>query len=184
MSTNSAIDTIQQTGESARAEIASARNKIEAFQAERDELESGYLPAKEVAQRFNDQVDREAAKFSAEYFLDPHLRNNGRSVDCAIFEIGARPGPYAHTVDVGPLLAFLFGNELKARITEYIETLDCPDSPQSVDRPALIKKLDAKIRAIEIEEESLITEAESAGIHVVRHPDASPEVILEWNGGS
>jgi len=173
----------QQPGEAIREQIRAEREAISALQADRDELENGYLPFTDIQKNISTWLDRQSAAFTGEYLLNPILRNNGRPIDCNLLEVGTRPGAYAHNVDLAPLLAFLFADEIKTRLAEFVQTLDVPDGPPAADRPALIKKLDAKIRVHEIREEQLIVEAENAGINVLRHPDASPAVILEWTGG-
>ncbi len=50
------------------------------------------------------------------------------------------------------------------------------------ERPDRIKALQSEVRTLEISEEDVITELADLGFQVERRPNASPEVILEWQG--
>ncbi len=172
---------IQDAAKSIQSSILARREDIEELEAERDELESGYLPLGDVTQRIAAMINHEAGKFDAEYLLGNQIRNARRFLDSSLLIANVDTlVQFEHKVNLGPLLAFLFGDEIKQRLAAYVETLDLPTGPTAEERPALIKKLDQEILQLEIEEERLICEAESAGIQIARHPDAEPAVVLEW----
>lgn len=173
---------IQKAGEAARTQIVSIREKIEDKKAERYDLENGYVTAPEFMANVGQWIDTRADEFGGEQRLGTFLRaNGGRGRSCELMEINVRPAPFgAGSADVTQLLCFLFAPVLKQRMAELAGSFDLPDGPPLADRPALIQKLDEQIFALECREEALIVSAENAGIHAPRHPDARPEIVLEW----
>lgn len=164
------------------AQIDQKRSEIEDAQAELLELQTGLLPAAEVAARISAWIDNQRDLFAARHLMAPLIQAGQERQPCELFRLNTRSDTHIYSADVGGLLCFLLGDEIKARLVEAAEAFDLPDGPTSVERPALIRELELRIRDLEDEEEQLIVAAHAAGFNVARHPDASPAAILEWQG--
>jgi len=177
---NAAKNLFEAARQEAVVQIDNKRIEIENAKTELYELETGVLPLTDVTARINELIDREQSKFVGEHRLADLLRYNRRPDTCDVFRQDTRPLPNSHSVDLGGLLCFLIGPEIKKRFVKLAESLDLPEGPTAAERPAAIKQLAQKIRKLEAEEEALIVQAHDAGIVVARHPDAPAEAILEW----
>lgn len=54
----------------------------------------------------------------------------------------------------------------------------------SESRSSQLAEIDARLRALEIEEERIVCALEAEGVDVLRRPDADPAVVLGWRGAA
>ena len=81
------------------------------------------------------------------------------------------------TVDLAPLLCVLLGPD---RLVELLEPVlsTLPDGMGTAEKRAALRTLDAEILALQHEEETVIEDLESQGVHVTRRGDADPAIVL------
>jgi len=87
------------------------------------------------------------------------------------------PGAAAFSLELGPLLISILGKAaIKKSLLPLVEQLPDGLAPEAkAQRQAAI---DAELLRLETEEEARIVELEQAGDHILRRPDARPEIIL------
>lgn len=98
----------------------------------------------------------------------------------AILDGGAQART-AESGDIGPMLAWMFGDVLLTRLREQIDSLDYVAGPELVDRAPRLAELKKALRALEQREEALICRAENEGTFIPRRTDADPKVVLAYN---
>jgi hypothetical protein len=74
------------------------------------------------------------------------------------------------------LMASLFPDQLLQCLEQQI--IDAPGAVAVADRPARIREIEQQILKLEYEEESLLVQAQAAGLEVHRRPQASAHAIL------
>lgn len=80
-------------------------------------------------------------------------------------------------VDMGPVLAHLFGAEgLAAILSPSLDRRG--DGPTAAERATQIAEIERQLLAAEIEEERSVMAAEDAGVSVTRRADADPRAVL------
>lgn len=184
MSKTSTARKVESLAQELRGQVDTLREQIDSLQGEKDAILASLLPPHEAAQRAQSMVDTLAAKFTADasYRLSDVLRAEGNPHQSGLFsyDIFSRAGlDHTHTLDLGPMLAFFFGDEIKAKLASTIESMTYESGPPAADRPELIVEIDAELLRLERQEEQVISEAESCGFEIVRRPDANPEIVLE-----
>ena len=82
--------------------------------------------------------------------------------------------------DVAAALCWFFPELVREKLTAEIDRLlkEHPPGLATEDRPAALAEIDAAIRKLGVEEEQIITEAESAGIELERRAAADPAIVL------
>jgi hypothetical protein len=162
------------------SELSGLRERIAETNERLATLEDAPVPKSEYQQRVSQWIDHQAASFRPEYAVSPLRDVRPRFDEVSIAELPVRSsgGPEVAVADAGPLLAWLFGAELKAKLGEVIEAADLETGPPTADRPKLRRDLEAELRRLELAEEVLICDAEQAGFVIPRRPDADPEIIL------
>lgn len=153
-------------------DLAKLRNQIADLKQQRDRVASGRLTKAETIQRLNEFVDNEAAGFNAkDRFANAASTSDATPSDITGFQVWKG--------DAGPLLCWLLGDAIKHRLAELVEESNFPEGLSADKRPAAIKGLEARIYALEVEEEAIITDAEAAGMDIPRREDCDPRVVLE-----
>lgn len=157
---------------STTGDLAKLRNQITELKQQRDHVASGRLTKAETIQRLAEFVDNEAAGFDARHrFANAASTSGATPIDITGFQVWKG--------DAGPLLCWLLGDAIKHRLAELVEESNLPEGLPADKRPAAIKELEARINALEVEEEAIITDAEAAGMDIPRREDCDPRVVLE-----
>ncbi|MDN3518315.1 hypothetical protein QWY84_11890 [Aquisalimonas lutea] len=160
-----------------RQAVQSVREQIQTTRRERERLAEAPLTKDEVAERVDswltEQASRARIDLLASDFAAPGRREGNP------FRLPVRRGDQS-SVDVGPLMASLFRDQVREAILQELPEDD--GAVAMAERPGKLAELEKKIRELERHEENLIVEAEAAGVEIQRRPDASPDVILnvEW----
>ena len=170
------------------------KNKLEAVRQQRNELlneieliKISPLPLTDVIARVEAFVSSNNLITGLESFFYPYETNNRLLTvetipDTApvyvVNDVLARPP--RSSVNLAGVLCRFFGETIKKTLVDAVteESKHYPPGIPILERPALIQDLQAKIHALEIEEEALILEAESAGIALYRRPDVNPKLVL------
>lgn len=155
--------------------ITELREQIKHLRTERNQLPGALLPKADAIRAAHQWVDELAAQFNAPYRATEFAQIGGTRKLLTISAIGK--GELTKDVELAPMLAWLMGDELKAKLASALDGLE-EDGIPAADRPELMARLDADIRALEIAEEQLIRESESAGEPIQRRTDAEPELVL------
>lgn len=164
-----------------QAEVSALREKISALQNEQQVLLAQGRSRAEV----KDSVESLVAEWA-------ETGNKRRALDLTDLSTGENAktlkvagsshatsdmGHGSVTVDLGPLLTTLLGADaIKAALLRGIEQV-----PAGLDKKAKASRLAAianELDRLEHREERLIEQAEAAGEHITRRPDARPEVVL------
>lgn len=164
------------------SELSDLRGRIADAQDRLAELDEAPVPRSEYLERIGGWIDGKARTFaeSAEYQVSA-LRGPAPRFDDVL--LGSMPvrgsgGPDVAVADAAPLLCWLMGDEIKAKLAETINAAGFEAGPPSADRPKLRRDLEAELRKLELAEERMIEEASEAGIDIPRRHDADPAVIL------
>jgi hypothetical protein len=159
-------------GESILAAIARLRHEIAVAQGELLHIKAAPLPANEIRAAIETEIDRMAAV--------PQVAVEAGAVRIYWPDVlqAAAPGQAlaAPSGSAGKLLAALFPAELKRLLIAGVE--DTKGAIPSAQRPRLIRAAEARILALEVGEERLVTAALTAGLEVHRRPNASCWAIL------
>lgn len=91
--------------------------------------------------------------------------------------VSAAPGAAPFALDMSGLVVALLGAErIKALLTELCDEI--PEAPDAKQRDVRLRKVEADLYALELEEEALVCRLEDEGVNVTRRPDARPEIVL------
>jgi hypothetical protein len=96
-------------------------------------------------------------------------------------ENGVVIGSLGYTVDVSVLFCGLFPELVKTALVEQVtrESKNVEAGPPRAERAGLIRAAKQRCRALEVEEEALISQAEEAGLTgFYRRSDCNPEIVL------
>ena len=152
------------------------RDKISSAQAELAALPDQPLPAADALARLNHWITAESAKFN------PARAFTTEGSNLNVLELqGLRLSENTVSVDPTPMLCWLLGDTLKAKLTAAIEALPPSTGIPLKDRPAVAQRLRDEIARLETAEERLVREAEAAGEPLERRGDARPEIVLAAN---
>jgi len=164
--------TTQKRLDELRAQLATARQKQE-------ELPQQRLPRWDALERAHAWVDGQAELMRAGYrvhcFADAE-RPTARDLLC--IDAAHHQGQGFGTADAGPLLCWLFGDAIKAKIGEALESMPEDGGLPFAERRAELKRLDEEIRELEIAEEQLVRASEQTDEPAERRADADPEIVL------
>lgn len=94
---------------------------------------------------------------------------------------GTDPAIMPVEVQLGPMLTWLFGNELIKNIHAKVDAMAYTPGPPMAERPARRAQLLATLRQLEEKEEALICTGEAAGLWIARRGDADPAVVLGYD---
>jgi hypothetical protein len=158
--------------------MAAIRGRIEELKSRLAWVETSPLAVAEAQENADRIVDRMAARFGlgdrAGYFF--------HDCDERVFaqEFNVLPHGVV-SVDLGPMLAALFGDELKKRLHREIEAraeeIEC--GPPTAERKAARQTLERELFDAETAEEALIVAAEEAGMDgFFRRHDVNPACVL------
>lgn len=165
------------------ARVNALRDQIAETQARLEHASEGYLPRDEYAGRVSAWLDSQAEAFAqrAEYQVSS-LRVPGPP---QAVEFGALPvrggqvvGGAIAEANIAPLLAWLLGDVLKAKLKALIEATPYKQGPPSSDRARLRSELQTQLDSLELREEALVMEAESIGLTLAPRPDCRPDIVL------
>lgn len=165
-------------------QISEIREQISGIVDEIQWLENAPPPHAEVEARAHLAVDREAATFVDEAKLGDLIHRGEVAELLNLFGRAEIVSPGATIagarIGLAPALCWLFGDSIKAKLTKALQggELDFEAGPPTVERPRLIGAARDRLRALEIEEENIILEAEQAGVEIARRADVDPALIL------
>lgn len=153
------------------------REKIAGLQAERREIEAAPVPRAEAAANVCEFIALRSAQFDTSLTLS------------SLITSGARPERLDMIVQTMAVSIDSIMQGLLCRtIPEAIETMlmqavdahfvEHPSGLSKSERPARLAELDAAILKHGQREETLIRQAETAGLEIVRRADADPLVVL------
>ncbi len=160
--------------------VQAIRARIEETRAELARLDHAPLPLADVEARIDDWLSRKqylaTGRMLALDFASPGAAPAAASPS---WDFGGQAPAAFNLMDrVLTLLANLAPAELRHNLLRLVAE-HCPDpGPPLAERPALARKLQAKLLALEIDEEREIEKLEDEGWLVHRRADARPEVIL------
>jgi len=170
----------QSASRDAFAAIAEIRERRLALVAEREHVAAAPMPPADAAPAIEAWLDETAAAFDVSFrsMLHPDWK--------------ASPGlsfPRQHGgvgLDAAPAVRQLLGlvvltnrdavRDMVARSLE--DAAEGKETISNADRARRLAAIDAEVTAVERVEETLIREAETAGLPVLRREDARPEVVL------
>lgn len=172
-------------------EVEKLRGEIVIAREELEWLDDAPIPTEEMKARAAEQVRALAAKFEAKRHLGALSYPNAGAAELAEMlrlntrtiingDGDARLG-VINIDGLGPLLAWLMGDLLTARMHAEIDQLGYVAGPPVAERPARRKALREELRKLEISEEKLIVAAEEAGMFIPRRVDADPAVVLDYD---
>ena len=167
--------------------LETVRHERDGLLARIDQIKSAPLPLDEAISRVEAFIADHSLIPGLESFFCPYETNNRLLTvetipDTApvyvVNDVLARPP--RSSVNLAGVLCRFFGETIKKTLVDAVteESKHYPPGIPILERPALIQDLQAKIHALEIEEEALILEAESAGIALYRRPDVNPKLVL------
>jgi hypothetical protein len=166
-------------------QVFDLREKITDTQARLEAATAADVPRDEFIARVNSWIDAQQREFDerAVYQVSALRLARPEPQNVAILQGTVRGAGSASLdvvafADMGPLIAGLFGAELKARLAALIDATDYPEGPPTADRAHLQLTLRNELDALELREETLIVEAEAAGLTIHRRPDCRPEIVL------
>lgn len=153
-------------------DIEKIRQQIEDLKQQREIIINHRLPKPEALARLIEFVDSEASSFNAwSEFGNSAATPAAIPSDITGFEIARG--------DTAPLLCWLLGDTIKQRLTELINRSDYIEGLPSDKRDDAAAKLNRQILDLERAEESIILDAEEAGLTIPRREDLNPAVVLE-----
>lgn len=137
------------------------------------------LPASEAIERAAALVDSQAAAFQAGYKAQVFTQLGTDLAQRDLFNLTAiNQGALQNKVEAGPMICWLHGDAIKAKLKAEIEAMNLDGAVPLADREPERQRLESEIQHLEIEEELLLRALEQAGEQVERRADASIEIIL------
>ena len=158
-------------------ELATIRAAIEEKKAELARIARAAVPEVEALARLDVYLEAQAARFDTPrigFLTGPHGLGGA--------DIGVIGG-------IEAALATICRDAMRAELARrvgllYAENGMGADAVATADRPRLLDEARTALRALEIDEERLIMQAEAAGLDVDRREDADPAVVLETTSGA
>jgi hypothetical protein len=165
-----------------RQSVAGVREQIGGLKADRERISSLPIPFDEAAAGLDERIGSLVSKYRADWAIG---RLPYADRELADIEIAPTLG-----IDVigDPLvvaLVFFSADQIRDRLKkelrqQYAKLEKAGAMPMATaERVAALVKIDESIREAELEEESLITEAEEIGLSIARREDADPAIFLE-----
>lgn len=181
--TPSASSVLASMRDGIESRLAEIRTEITEAQDRLADVDDSGVPKAEYTARLNAWVDDMAQTFEreAEYGVSALRLPQPRPRDVHTLAVPVRGGGSYESIavaDAGPMLAFLFGDTLKAKLAEVIQASGYVEGPPTADRPAMRRSLLAELDRLELAEERLIAEAQDIGLDLPRRRDARPEIVL------
>lgn len=163
-------------------EVENIRSEIESVAEELAWTENAALPKDEAKKRVSAAVAAAIDQYHPPvwHFNEPVLDSNVLQEMLTAHGNPTGGDDATVRVDLTPLLAVLFGDELTTKIHRLIDRLDYTAGPPSKDRPTKIRALKATLADLGKKEESLICGAEERGLFIPRREDADPAIVLEY----
>lgn len=155
-----------------RLKIDALRSEIADLQAKRHAAETAPLAAAQASQRLAGLINQGAQRYVA----------RGSFMAFASPTIQPAPGDLIPGTDEG-LFDFLCA-AIGDRIIEQLATLleeRCAEGLSAVERSKRLAAIDVELLKLGRSEEKLISDAERAGITIIRRSDADPAIVLEGN---
>jgi hypothetical protein len=152
-----------------REQIDGTREKIEALKQERRDVEAAPIPLAKAKQRLRQRIEEKGATWQPpiEHFAQP---GDGASIDPDERYIRS---PLAILCALqGDVVFKIMSERLAARHATMGPALD------DAERARRLADIDERLYALEVEEESIITEATENGIALKRREDADVYAIL------
>ncbi len=153
--------------------LQAIRTQIAELSGEIASIENAALTAGEIKDKVEGTVDRWRGLVDSGW-LGLNLARPGREIDFAMIESAVAGEPRK----LVPLLAWLFGDQLKARLIESAAPFAEHGALPAAGRDDAIRELETKRRELEIEEERLVVTLEGQGVDITRRPDADPAIVL------
>lgn len=179
----SAVSKFTAVAAAGQRQVDELRVQIRSVLDEISWIETSPPPKDEVKQRIAAAVDREAARFLEQAQLGDLVHRGEISELLSLrgaSQLIAGGSVASATLELAPVLSFLFQETIKARLCEALDKslVDYSEGPATDDRSALLQSARDRLHALEVEEENLVLEAEAAGIEIHRRADANPAIVL------
>lgn len=166
--------------------IDELRGQIAALQHERERIAGAPLDADSIRKRVFGLLESEGQAFAhrLRFGLGAARVPNSRPYEIQSLTVGCRnerdpdAGITTQRADLTGLLVWLVGDVVRERLEPVIAQLG-DGGINNTERVERLAELDSKLLGFERQEEALIVEAETAGMRIVRRPDADPRVVLE-----
>jgi hypothetical protein len=163
------------------SKIRAVREEITSVREEAAWTHDGRIPPAAAAARIGPAVDAIAARF-AESVIPANLASQaGPDRVLADWLTPRVPNGAGARLELGPMIAWLFGDLLKQRLGEVLAHADYIAGPPLEERPARLAELNEHLRRLETEEEALVEAAEAAGLEVYRRPDLDWGIVLAYD---
>ena len=155
------------------AKLQTIREQIADLKHSLESSKTAALPLSDVEASINATVDAWASKFDVDWlgrgFASPEAVMMPESFETAC---AGEAGKQAI------ILAWHDPAGLKQKLLAAARPYAASKGMATADRPAFIRKQEAKLFDLEVQEEKLVTELERDGLEVYRRPDADPAIIL------
>jgi hypothetical protein len=159
--------------------LAEIRSALETAQAALARLPERPLPASEAIERASAWIDAKAAEFGASRRAEAFAQAApGLALERALAIDAEEVRPHQFAADTAPLVAWLLGDQLKAKLEAEISALELTDPLPAAKRAAEQQRLETEILNLEIEEEQITRALELAGEPIERRADCNLAVIL------
>lgn len=97
---------------------------------------------------------------------------------------GERPNVVPVKFSLSPMLAWAFGDLIKASLLAKVDAMDYVPGLPLAERPQRLKHLKEQLLQLEEKEEALICQAEAARVQIYRRADINPAVVLSYRAGA
>lgn len=154
------------------AGLENIRDRINDLKAERDQVERARKAPEEIASAVKKYLDERAAD-ALQSCNFSRFSGTGERDDWPNFD-----GVMAH-YPIGMLVVLGLRDTIEPAILAQATAAAGKNTLTKADRVNRLAKIDAKLDALEREEESFIREAEAAGLTIPRRVDARPEIYLQ-----
>lgn len=172
-------------------EVERLRIEIGRVQQEIEWVEKSPLPRADWKTRVAVWVDRQAETASSHMASLRGLRRPekpGSDIsDCmriaarVMIPGGSQPDVRPVELSLASFMAWLYGEDLIARLHAMIDADEYVSGPPLAERPARLQALRGELRDLEASEESVITAAEAEHVFIARRADADPVVVLGYD---
>jgi hypothetical protein len=153
--------------------IEQVRARITALNAERSDIERQRKSRKEVSGHIDDSIAHWSAEASD--IIKMNMARAAYGYPSEFLTVHIR----GMSVDLGPLFVLLIGPDtVRKALNKGLATV-----PEGLDAPARARRLQElgdELHAAQIDEETLIREAEQVGEVIAYRPDADPTYALTW----
>jgi hypothetical protein len=169
--------------------VAGLRDKLAKLAAERSDLERAPAARAEALDRVDCFIEASAARYAppVNAFVAPvsdpasvRLIGVSRAAVATALAGGGRTAVEARFDQLEAALCALVPDAVRGALVDAVDAHLAPDPPglPRAERAMKLAALDAKILAVEREEEQLIREARADGVRIDRRADADPAVVL------